>query len=59
MLSWSAGPKRGEVTRSMAGSFHVSMVQEAETHYHEQQSHIHQSAGQFVLFHKNTVETGV
>ena len=33
--SWNAGPKRGDVTSSMVGSFHVIMVQEAETHHDE------------------------
>ena len=33
--SWNSGPKRGEVTSNMVRSFHVIMVQEAETHYHE------------------------
>ena len=32
ILSWNAGPKRGEVTSSTVGSFHVIMVQEAQTH---------------------------
>ena len=52
--SWNAGPKRGEVTSSMVGSFHVIMVQEAETHHDEfntgaeQQFHIYLGAGQLI-----------
>ena len=62
ILSWNAGPKRGEVTSSMVGSFHVIMVQEAQTHYHEiitgaeQQFHIYQGAGQLILHNKSTFE---
>ena len=62
ILSWNAGPKRGEVTSSMVASFHVIMVQEAETHNHEiitgddQQFHINQGAGQLVLYNKSTFE---
>ena len=46
----------------MVGSFHVIMVQEAETHNHEiitgddQQFHIYQGAGQLVLYIKSTFE---
>ena len=60
--SWNAGPKRGEVTSSMVGSFHVIMVQEAQTHYHEiitdaeQQFHIYQGAGQLTLHNKSSFE---
>ena len=48
ILSWNAGPKRGEVTNRMVASFHVILVQEAETHHHEimtnaeRQFHIYQ-----------------
>ena len=62
ILSWNAGPKRGEVTSSMVGSFHVIMVQEVETHYHEittgadQHFHIYQGAGQLILYNKSTFE---
>ena len=61
-LSWNAGPKRGEVTRSMVGSFHVIVVQEAQSHHHEivtgaeQQFHIYQGAGQLILYNKSTFE---
>ena len=53
--SWNAGPKRGDVTSSMVGSFHVIMVQEAQSHHHEfntgaeQQFHIYQGAGQLIF----------
>ena len=46
----------------MVGSFHVIMVQEAQTHYHEiitgaeQLFHINQGAGQLILFNKSTFE---
>ena len=62
ILSWNAGPKRGEVTSSMVRSFHVIMVQEAQTHYHEITTiaehlfHIYQGAGQLILYDKNTFE---
>ena len=45
----------------MVGSFHVIMVQEAETHYHEsitgaeQQFHIYQGAGQLILFFNKSI----
>ena len=61
--SWNAGPNRGDVISSMVGSFHVIMVQEAETHYHEiitgaeQQFHIYQGAGQLILYNKSTFES--
>ena len=64
MLSWNAGPKRGDVTGSIRGSFHVIVIQEAETHYHEiaeaaeHQFHIYQGADQLILCHKNTIEPG-
>ena len=62
--SWNAGPKRGEVTSSMVGSFHVIMVQEAQTHYHEiitspdQQFHIYQGAGQLIFYNKDLEPEG-
>ena len=65
ILSWNAGPKRGEVTSSMVGSFHVIMVQEAETHYHEiitgaeQQFHIYQGAGQLIIYNKTLLNPKV
>ena len=43
----------------MVGSFHVIMVQEAQTHYHEiitsadQQFHIYQGAGQLIFYNKD------
>ena len=46
----------------MVGSFHVIMVQEAQAHCHEiitsaeQQFHIHQGAGQLILYNKSTFE---
>ena len=39
ILNWNVGPERGEVTSSTAGTFHVILVQEAETHYHESVTH--------------------
>ena len=35
LQSWSAGQKIGKLTNSMVGSFHVILVQEAESHFHE------------------------
>ena len=35
ILSWNAERKRGEVTNSMTESFHVIIVEEAETHCNE------------------------
>ena len=52
--------KRGEVSNSLVGSFHVIMVQEAESHYHEiaknaeQQFRMYHGADQLILDHKNT-----
>ena len=46
----------------MVGSFHVIMVQEAQSHHHEfntgaeQQFHIYQGAGQLILYNKSTFE---
>ena len=60
ILSWNAGTKRGEVTKSMIGSFHVVIIQEAETHCKdirtsaEQQFYIYQGADQFVLCCEST-----
>ena len=62
ILSWNAGPKRGEVSSRMVGCCHVIMVQEALTHDHEiitgaeQQFHIYQGAGQLLFCHKSTFE---
>ena len=64
ILNWNAGPKRGEVTGSITGAFHVIMVQEAGTHYFdiakdaEQQFHVCQDADQLILCHKKTFEPG-
>ena len=47
------------------GSFHVIMVQEAETHYHEiitgteQQFHIYQGAGQLIIYNKTLLNPKV
>ena len=52
--------KRGEVSNNLVGSFHVIMVQEAESHYHEiaknaeQQFRMCHGADQLILDHKNT-----
>ena len=35
IFSWNAGTKRGEVTNSMIESFHVIIIEEAETHCNE------------------------
>ena len=35
VLSWNAGPKRGKVANSEVGPFHVTLVQEAQSHFHE------------------------
>ena len=35
ILSWNVGPKGGEVANSVGGSFHVILLQEAESHFHE------------------------
>ena len=62
ILSWNAGPKRGEVTSSTVGSFHVIMVQEAQTHCNEirtsaeKEFHIYQGAGQLTLHNKSSFE---
>ena len=62
ILSWNVGPKRGDVTGSIMGAFHVIMIQEAETHYHEiakaaeHQFHIYQGADQLTPCHQNTFE---
>ena len=59
IVSRNAGPKRGEVTSSMVGSFHVIIIQEAETHYHEvmtsadQHFHIYHGAGQLISYNKD------
>ena len=64
ILSWNAGPKRGEVTGSITGAFHVIMVQEAGTHYSDiakdagQQFHVCRGADQLILCHKKTFEPG-
>ena len=64
ILSWNAGPKRGNVTNGMVGSFHVMLVQEAETHFHEivtsaeQQVDVYQGADQHILCNKSTFEFG-
>ena len=61
VLSWNVRDrKRGEVSNSLVGSFHVIMVQEAESHYHEiaknaeQQFRMYHGADQLILDHKNT-----
>ena len=62
ILSLNAGPKGGQVDNSVVGSFHVILVQEAESHCREivtrteQQLHVYQGADQLILFHKNTFE---
>ena len=64
ILSWNAGPKRGEVTGSITGAFHVIMVQEAGTHYSDiakdagQQFHVCRGADQLILCQKKTFEPG-
>ena len=64
LLCWNAGPRRGGVTSRILGHFHVTMVQEVETHCSEkakaaeQQFHVYQGADQLILFHKNTFELG-
>ena len=61
ILSWNAGPKRGKTANCVVGSFHMILVQEAETHCHDivtrakQQFHIHQGADQVILCN-NTFE---
>ena len=56
MLSWNARPKRGKVANSVVGSYHVILLQEAESHFQditkkraEQQFHINQGADQVIL----------
>ena len=54
VLSWNPGPKRGKVANSVVESFHVILVQEAQSHFHgvatsaEQQFHVYQGADRFV-----------
>ena len=60
ILSWNAGPKRGKIANSMVGSFHVILVQEAQTQHHdiarsvEQQFHVYQGADQLIRYIINT-----
>ena len=60
ILSWNAGTKRGEVTNSMIESFHVIIIEEAETHCNEtrtsaeQQCYIYWGANQLVLCCEST-----
>ena len=62
ILSWNAGTNRREVRNSMIGSFHVVIIQEAETHCNkigknaEQQFYIYEEADQLVLCCKSTFE---
>ena len=57
ILSWNVGPMGETVADSVEGSFHVIMVQEAETVCHEiitnaeQRFHIYQGADQLILYH--------
>ena len=62
ILSWNAGPKRGNVANSVVGCYHVILVQEAESHYREivtsagQQFHVYQGADQLIFCNKSTFE---
>ena len=60
-LGWNAGPKRDKVANSLVRSFHVVLVQEAETHHREivtnaeQQLHVDQGVDQLIPCNKSTL----
>ena len=64
ILSWNAGLQRGNVTNSVVGSCHATLLQEAESHFHEiaatavEQFHIYQGADQLIMFRQNMLEPG-
>ena len=63
ILSWNAGLKRGRVTNSVVGSYHVILLQ-AEWHFYEvteiaaEHFRIYQGADQLLMLHKNTFKLG-
>ena len=58
ILSWNAVLKRGKVTNSVVGSYHVTVLLETESHFHEiaetaaEQVHMYQGADQLIMFQK-------
>ena len=65
VLSWNAGLRRGKVTTSLVGSFHVILLQEAVSHLDEatkidpEQFHVYHGADQLILSYKNTFDLGI